>query len=289
MKGNVPIVKHLVVLMGEVRDNDGDTALHIAVKKEQLDIVKELVLLMRHEDLLIKNEQGYTALHLAINKGNVPFVKELVTKEKGQDDFDRYIPFTSCVIKGDWNKAKECLGQLDDPYEAITRVDPRDGLGDTALHAAAREGHAHIVKELVLLLKVRQEKDLKLKTAQDFTTFGSGIHQGTDGAHLIRNCLRAKKLDMALDLLQRCPSVAIIATGSDQRFPIMELAAMHSAFLSGTKLGFWQNFIYNRLHIEPANLNIHDTYINISKQEDDRHNQMDLHLLRYVACQTYKL
>lgn len=30
------------------------------------------------------------------------------------------------------------------------------------------------------------------------------------------------------------------------------------------------------MHIEPASLNIHDTYINISKQEDDRLNQMDL-------------
>ncbi|MDD0148717.1 hypothetical protein PSY31_23830, partial [Shigella flexneri] len=30
------------------------------------------------------------------------------------------------------------------------------------------------------------------------------------------------------------------------------------------------------LRIEPANLNTSDTCINISKQEDDRHNQMDL-------------
>ncbi|KAK9930428.1 hypothetical protein M0R45_027465 [Rubus argutus] len=481
-KGNVPIVKELGPLMGEVRNGDGDTALHIAVKKEQLEIVKELVLLMRREDLAIKNNEGYTALHLAVNKGNVPIVKQFVTKKEGEDDFDRYIPFTTCVINGDWDKAKECLSQLDDPYDAITRVDPRDGSVGTALHAAANQGHAHIVKELV---KVRQE-GLELKTAQDFTAFGSGINLGVSeqfvmerakymaeqhekmlssvldvqnakgftalhvavlkgnvhivielvslmrkegleikdghgntalniavlkghvdivkelvqsmrveglevknnkganalhlavmnghmhivkelmpfmrkealeekdgegytalgcaldvrkdedvkemakymaennnkvfgiptppsnwipvitaygrdswdlclylypltpleflipehgrhGAQLIINCLRAKELDMALDLLQRCPILAISPSSeNDDIPPIMELAGMHSAFLSGTTLGFWQKLIYYRTHIEPVNLNFHDTCINIPKQEVDRHNQMDL-------------
>ncbi|KAK9930435.1 hypothetical protein M0R45_027472 [Rubus argutus] len=480
-KGNVSIVKELGPLMGEVRDGVGDTALHIAVKMEQLEIVKELVLLMRREDLAIKNNEGYTALHLAVNKGNVPIVKQFVTKKEGEDDFDRYILFTACVINGDCDKVKECLSQLDDPYDAITRVDPRDGC--TALHVAALQGHERIVEELVSLLKVRQV--LEPETVQDFTAFGSGINlgvseqvvmekakyiveqyektitsvlevqyakgftalhlavlkgnidivkelvllmrpegleikdvngdsplhlavanenvdivkmlvplmrvkgleaknykgsnalhiaamnghmhivkelmplmrkealeekdgegytalgralkvckdedvkemakymaennnkvfgintpprnwipvvtanpkswdlcrylypltpleflkpeHGTDGAQLIIDCLRAKELDMALDLLQRCPILAISPTAENNDIPpIMELPGMHSAFLSGTQLGFWQKLIYNRMHIEPANLNINATYVIISKQEDDRHNRMDL-------------
>ncbi|PRQ21774.1 putative ankyrin repeat-containing domain-containing protein [Rosa chinensis] len=181
--GHVHVVKELPVpLMGDVKDKDGDTALHIAVQEGQADVVKELVLLMRQEDLKIKNDAGYTALHLAVNKGNVPMVKELVTKEKGEnnigdDDFERYIPFTTYVQNGDWDKANECLRELDNPCSAITTVDPRDDYRDTALHLAAREGHLDVIKGLVLLLKMRQE-DLELKTAEDFTTFGSDITLG---------------------------------------------------------------------------------------------------------------
>ncbi|PRQ21769.1 putative ankyrin repeat-containing domain, protein accelerated cell death 6 [Rosa chinensis] len=81
--GHVQIVKELPVpLMGEVKDKDGDTALHIAVQEGKANIVKELVLLMRQDDLKIKNDAGYTALHLAVNKGNVPMVKEFLRKEK---------------------------------------------------------------------------------------------------------------------------------------------------------------------------------------------------------------
>ncbi|XP_004301337.1 PREDICTED: ankyrin-1-like [Fragaria vesca subsp. vesca] len=142
-KGHVHVVKELpVLLMGEVQDMDGDTALHLAVQDGKVDVVKELVLLMRQEDLKIKNDAGYTALHLAVNKGDMPMVKEFVTKEK------------------------------------VTAVDPTDDYGYTALHVAAREGHLDVIRGLVSLLKTRQEDHLELKTAEDFTTFGSAISLG---------------------------------------------------------------------------------------------------------------
>ncbi|XP_040367940.1 uncharacterized protein LOC112179837 isoform X4 [Rosa chinensis] len=478
---NVPIVKDLAALGGEVRGPDGDTALHLAVKMGAAKIVKELVLLMRREDLAIKNDEGYTAFHLAVKMGNVPAVKQFMTKEK-ERDFDSYIQFTTHVANGDWGNAKECLTKLDDPCDAITIVDPRDG--NTVLHVAAREGHVRIVKELISL--VRQE-NLQQKTVEDFATFGYGINlgvteevlmekvkymveqyektlasildvqnaqgstalhiavskgnldivkelvplmrkegleiedvegytalhkavgngyidivrelvpvmrqeglelktaggfnalhlavmseltehmniakevmpymrkealeekddegytalgrtlevsedkdvmeiagymaennnkvfgirtspgnwipvvsatvkrewdlcrylysrtppeylmpeHGMDGARLIIDCFRAKELGMALDLLRRCPRLAISPTNSGCP-PIMELAGMHSAFLSGTQLGFWQHLIYNRLLIEPANLETPDTCINISRQQDGGDNQMDL-------------
>ncbi|XP_062028348.1 uncharacterized protein LOC133744224 [Rosa rugosa] len=173
-KGNVPIVKDLAALVGEVRGPDGDTALHIAVKMGATKIVKELVSLMRREDLSIKNDEGYTAFHLAVKKGNVPTVKEFMTKEK-ERNFNSYTQFITYVANGDWDNAKEYL--KDDPCDAITIVDPRDGYGNTALHVAARKGHVHIVKEWISLLKVRKE-NLQLKTVEDFATFGSSINLG---------------------------------------------------------------------------------------------------------------
>ncbi|KAL6184697.1 hypothetical protein ACLB2K_046097 [Fragaria x ananassa] len=82
-KRNVTIMKYLAALIGGVRGADGDIVLHIAVKMEAAKVVKELVVLMKEEDLAIKNDEGYTALHLAIKKGIVPVVKEFMTKEKG--------------------------------------------------------------------------------------------------------------------------------------------------------------------------------------------------------------
>ncbi|KAL6184680.1 hypothetical protein ACLB2K_046080 [Fragaria x ananassa] len=190
-KGHVHVVKELpVLLMEEVQDMDGDTALHIAVQVGKIDVVKELLLLMRQEDLKIKNDAGYTALHLAVNKGDMPLVKEFVTKEKGknnysEDDFERYIPFTICVINGDWDKANEYIRELDNPCGAVTAVDPTDDYGYTALHVAAREGHLDVFRGLVSLLKTRQEDHLELKTAEDFTTFGSAITLGVSEEILV--------------------------------------------------------------------------------------------------------
>ncbi|KAL6179420.1 hypothetical protein ACLB2K_050935 [Fragaria x ananassa] len=175
-KRNVAMMKYLAALIGEVRVPDGDTALHLAVKLGAAKVVKELVALMKEEDLAIKNDEGYTAHHLAVKKGIVPVVKELMTKEK-ERDFDSYIEFTTNVIKGEWDNAKECLTKLDEPCDAITIVDPRDGYGDTALHSAAKQGHVHIVKELISLLKVRPEIQ-KLQTIEDIAAFGSGINLG---------------------------------------------------------------------------------------------------------------
>ncbi|XP_024169645.1 uncharacterized protein LOC112176061 isoform X2 [Rosa chinensis] len=188
--GHVHVVKELPVpLMGELKDSDGDTALHIAVQEGKVDIVKELVLLIRQEDLKIKNDAGYTALHLAVNKGNVPMVKGFMRKEKdenniGKDDFKHYISFITYVTNGDWDQANEYLKELDNPCGAVTAVDPRNNYRDTALHVAALKGHVDVTKGLVLLLKMRQE-DLELKTAEDFTTFGSGITLGVSEEFLM--------------------------------------------------------------------------------------------------------
>ncbi|KAL6179427.1 hypothetical protein ACLB2K_050942 [Fragaria x ananassa] len=176
-KRNVAMMKYLAALIGEVRGPDGDTALHLAVKLGAAKVVKELVALMKEEDLAIKNDEGYTALHLAVKRGIVPVVKELMTKEK-ERDFDSHIQFTSYITEGEWDNAKECLTKLDDPCDAITIVDPRNGYGDTALHLAAKGGHVLIAKELISLLKVRQEIQEYLQTIEDIAAFGSGINLG---------------------------------------------------------------------------------------------------------------
>ncbi|KAM5575588.1 hypothetical protein ABKV19_014506 [Rosa sericea] len=146
--GRFDIVKELLPVMGGVKDHDGDTVLHMAVKNQEPRTVKWMVKLIKREDLELKNNDGYTALNVAVMMGNMPTIKELLPYD---DDFDRYIPFTNAVIEGDWNNAKDSLTDLELCSAARAR-DPRDGHENTALHLAIKHGHVDIVKELVLLM-----------------------------------------------------------------------------------------------------------------------------------------
>ena len=58
----------------------GDTALHIAAAANHPNFVKELLKLMRTEDLEITNKYGQTALYLAAASGNVITAEEIVKK-----------------------------------------------------------------------------------------------------------------------------------------------------------------------------------------------------------------
>ncbi|PRQ21775.1 hypothetical protein RchiOBHm_Chr7g0242971 [Rosa chinensis] len=53
-------------------------------------------------------------------------------------------------------------------------------------------------------------------------------------------------LDLAWDLLQRCPNLAFTITKPpDKTSPMLKLARMHFAFLSGTRLTCWQRWLYD--------------------------------------------
>uniref|UniRef100_A0A7N2MWI9 Ankyrin repeat-containing protein n=1 Tax=Quercus lobata TaxID=97700 RepID=A0A7N2MWI9_QUELO len=58
----------------------GDTALHIAAATNHPNFVRELLKLMKKEELEIKNKYGQTALYLAAASGNVIIAEEMVEK-----------------------------------------------------------------------------------------------------------------------------------------------------------------------------------------------------------------
>ncbi|KAM0955546.1 hypothetical protein ACFX2A_024417 [Malus domestica] len=102
------------------------------------------------------------------------------------------------------------------------------------------------------------------------------------GADLISHCFSSKELDIALDLIQRCPNLAF-AINSTGKTPLQELACMPSLFLSGTRLRFWQQWIYNSIHIRHAS-GIRDVRIDVQKQANDPVNdQRDL-IIRSVMA-----
>ncbi|XP_024175132.1 uncharacterized protein LOC112180795 [Rosa chinensis] len=84
--------------------------------------------------------------------------------ENNPDHSIRYKSFIESVRSGDWDKAKKCLGEVDVRSVVVRAIDEWDG--EIALHVATKEGHVHIVKELVHLMT---QEDLKTKTAHGHT------------------------------------------------------------------------------------------------------------------------
>lgn len=119
--GNVDIVKELAHMMTqeglELKSFSGSSALHQAVGYERIDIVQVLVPLMRKEGLEIKDDDGDTPLNYAVLKGNADIVKALVQSMRQEG------------------------------------LEIRNSKAEIALPRAISKGHMHIVRELLPLMR----------------------------------------------------------------------------------------------------------------------------------------
>ncbi|TQD79249.1 hypothetical protein C1H46_035202 [Malus baccata] len=91
----------------------------------------------------------------------------------------------------------------------------------------------------------------------------------TDGAQLISLGFQLNRFDIAWDLIQRYPQLAM-AKDYNGNFPLETLAKNRHGFLSGSRLNFWKKIIYNGIHIRPLPP-INDNRVNKSGQSDQRH------------------
>ncbi|KAA8531045.1 hypothetical protein F0562_005754 [Nyssa sinensis] len=104
---------------------------------------------------------------------------------------------------------------------------------------AAKFGHIEMVH---FLYHMTAEEDLNPE---------SNNHQG---AKLLTTCIIAQIYDIALDLVQQYPDLAIAVYKDSDESPnklstLNTLATRHSAFPSGTWLNFWQHWIYSCMPI----------------------------------------
>lgn len=122
------------------KDIDGNSILHIAIKK---DTKKEIVEYIIEKSNLINAHDidENTPLHLAVDLNNVKLGTSLI--EKGADIFCQnikgYTPFTLAVELGGRSKWF---------FNPIT-MQAKDENGNTALHIAAQMGYASVIKEMV--------------------------------------------------------------------------------------------------------------------------------------------
>ncbi|KAG2669681.1 hypothetical protein I3760_14G043700 [Carya illinoinensis] len=140
--------------------------------------------------------------------------------------------------------------------------------GYTALHEVSIIGNYRMAEFLITknksLVSIRNvEKDLPVTLAmacehKDLARYlysqtpleDLEPEQGRDGAKLLKRCIYARDLDMALELMERCPRLAFASSRGGTTPPLKALAISTDEFESENRLVFWKRWIYNHcIHI----------------------------------------
>ncbi|KAM0955552.1 hypothetical protein ACFX2A_024423 [Malus domestica] len=225
--------------------------------------------LTMHPDAIIERGSlsGLTALHMAVSMENEYMAKEVVEWMTEEDleieDANGVTAIALATLIGpevarciiEKNKRLLCI-----PCNILQNMIP--------LIMACHGGHWGLARYLYSVTPLEA-----LMSTQD---------NCRTGADLISHCFSSKELDIALDLIQRCPNLTF-ATNSTGKTLLQELACMPSLFLSGTRLRFWQQWIYNSIHIRHAS-GIHDVRIDVQKQANDPVNDQGDLIIRSVMA-----
>ncbi|GKV47592.1 hypothetical protein SLEP1_g54480 [Rubroshorea leprosula] len=187
-----------------------------AIVKGNVDVVREL------KNSVIVSEDD-TALHLAVHLGQKKIVEELL----------------ECILKDqtgkkevDWCKALSLAALAGETKIAKFLV----GMNKNLLTITGRRGHIPLVaacdagyKEMARYLYRNTPFDLLRPEG------------GKQGYLFLAISIRNKLYDIALDALHRCPNMM---TNGGELAPLRELAGTPSEFFTGSKLRFWQRWIY---------------------------------------------
>ncbi|PIA59522.1 hypothetical protein AQUCO_00400423v1 [Aquilegia coerulea] len=147
----------------DCRDRDGQTALHVAASKGNVEFVK--MLMEGGADMNAKCDEGWTALYTAAVNGDRQTVELLmemgadpmisakdgrtavdIARDKGHKEVVKILEQGEMVLttarRGEVDNLKQLLKKGANPNY-------KDQYGLTALHAAAIKGHKHIVSMLI--------------------------------------------------------------------------------------------------------------------------------------------
>ncbi|KAB2610476.1 ankyrin repeat-containing protein [Pyrus ussuriensis x Pyrus communis] len=171
---------------------------------------------------------GSTALHMAVSMENEYMAKELVKLMTEEDlEIEDANGVTAIALATQIGpEVARCIIEKNKRLLCI----PCNLLNMIPLIMACHSGHWGLARYLYSVTPL-----------EDLTSTQDNCRTGAD---LISHCFSSKELDIALDLIQRCSNLTF-ATNSTGKTPLQELACMPSLFLSGTRLRFWQQWIYN--------------------------------------------
>uniref|UniRef100_A0A0D6QXT2 PGG domain-containing protein n=1 Tax=Araucaria cunninghamii TaxID=56994 RepID=A0A0D6QXT2_ARACU len=163
----------------------GETPLHIAADRGDLEVLKELLRFAYSDALIKKNKTGCDAFHIAARQGHLGIVKAFLKHQSslcGTTDSSNATPLISAAAKGHTEVVEELLSadrQL---------IDISKSNGKNALHLAARNGHVDVVKALLDTdPQMARKQDKKGQTA---------LHMAAKGAM----CLEVVQVLLSADL-----------------------------------------------------------------------------------------
>ncbi len=127
----------------DMRDNMGNTPLHLAARSGYYEMVCQLLAVPVKPD--IANHSGDTPLHLAAAKGDATIINTLLKHGFKPDckDHNKATPLHYAVRGKDIEPVRELLA-------ATFELDGVNDLGDTALHVAVKEEKDEIARALLL-------------------------------------------------------------------------------------------------------------------------------------------
>ncbi|XP_075644590.1 uncharacterized protein LOC142615706 isoform X2 [Castanea sativa] len=173
---------------------------------------------------------GRTALHIAIFEGHVNVVEELVKIMSEEDlkikDAIDFSVLGYCAIVGNIQMAKCIIGKSWTLLSIGSRSD------NLILVVLALTNNPHGIEMARYLYSETPLEDLMPRN-------------GINGATFITWAIYSKAIDMALDLLEHYPELAI-ALDYNGRSPVEVLAGMSFAYQSGNRLVYWKQWIYNK-------------------------------------------
>nr|XP_048325375.1 uncharacterized protein LOC107413688 isoform X1 [Ziziphus jujuba var. spinosa] len=196
---------------------------------------------------------GMTALHVAAINGRIGIVETLLDKMSNDSlkmrDAQHFTALEISIVYNASIEIAECMVKKDNEILGIAR----NGMVPAAL--AFRYGNVKMGRYLYTVTPLD-----KLKHSQE-------------GATLVSIAISMEIFEVALDLLNHCPELAIIQNCSGN-LPIFTLAKLPSTVLSRRRFRFWEQWIYDYIHIKPDKTRqLTNNISNIRSPEKDLHHK----------------
>ncbi|XP_062174259.1 ankyrin repeat-containing protein ITN1-like isoform X2 [Alnus glutinosa] len=199
---------------------------------------------------------GQTALHLAVIAGHECIVEKLVDVMSVEDlailDTDGNTALPYAISAGNY-KMTACMIGKNNNLVSIKYSKSSNIPANRAFY----NGHTELAGYLY------SHTPLEHLTQEN----------AVDGATVCTFAIYSRCLDSALDLIRKCPRLAL-AQDNEDRSPLYALADMPNAFPSGDGLVFWKRWIYNYcIYIQPA-WATKEIRLNIQDVEKSRSDQI---------------